>query len=117
MLGSDISAILKAAVDSGFSLIPVGQDKRPRVSTWKPYQERLPTREELNRWWSEEPVAWAVVTGGISKVVVLDFDGESGLETLRKLTLNPHVRTGSGGAHLYVRHPGWRVPTLNGICQ
>ncbi len=43
MLGSDVTAILKAAVDSGFSLIPVGLDKRPRVSTWKPYQARRPT--------------------------------------------------------------------------
>src|ERR1035438_2855999 len=114
MLGSDVTAILKAAVDAGFSLIPVGLDKRPRISTWKPYQARLPTQEELNRWWSEGPPAWAVVTGKISKIVVLDFDGQAGLETLRTLNLSPHVRTGSGGAHWYGRHPGWRVPTLNG---
>ena len=114
MLGSDVTAILKSAVDSGFSLIPVGLDKRPRISTWKPYQERLPTREELTRWWSEGPPAWAVVTGRISGIVILDFDGDAGLETLRRLNLSPHVRTGSGGAHLYLRHPGWKVPTLNG---
>ena len=59
MLGTDVAAILKAAVDSGFSLIPVGLDKRPRISTWKPYQERLPTREELASWWSASPPAWA----------------------------------------------------------
>src|SRR5689334_12875833 len=111
MLGSDVPSILRAAVDYGFSLIPVGQDKRPRLQTWKPYQARLPTREELTRWWNEDPPAWAAVTGGISGVVVLDFDGERGLETLHKLNLQPHVRTGSGGAHLYLRHPGWRVPT------
>jgi Bifunctional DNA primase/polymerase, N-terminal len=34
--------------------------------------------------------------------------------TLRMLNLSPHVRTGSGGAHWYGRHPGWKVPTLNG---
>jgi len=28
--------------------------------------------------------------------------------------VQPHVRTGSGGAHLYVRHPGFRVKTLSG---
>ena len=114
MLGSDVTAILKAAVDSGFSLIPIGLDKRPRIPTWKPYQERLPTPEELTRWWYDGPPAWAVVTGGISGVVILDFDGEAGLETLRRLNLSPHVRTGSGGAHWYGRHPGWKVPTLNG---
>jgi hypothetical protein len=50
----------------------------------------------------------------VSGVVVLDFDGQAGLETLHALALNPHVRTGSGGAHLYLRHPGWRVATVNG---
>jgi len=33
MLGSDISAILKAAVDAGFSLIPVGSDDRAQRAT------------------------------------------------------------------------------------
>ena len=114
MLGSDVTAILKTAVDSRFSIIPVNSDKRPRLATWKPYQTRLPTREELNRWWVENPAAWAVVTGSVSGIVVLDFDGEAGLATIQKLNLHPHVRTGSGGAHLYLQHPGWRVPTLNG---
>jgi hypothetical protein len=26
---------------------------------------------------------------------------------------SPHIRTGSGGFHVYLKHPGWRVPTLN----
>jgi hypothetical protein len=80
----------------------------------KPYQARIPTREELQRWWPEDPPAWAVVTGKISGIVVLDFDGSTRLETLSRLHLNPHVRTGSGGAHWYVRHPGWTVRTVNG---
>jgi hypothetical protein len=33
---------------------------------------------------------------------------------MNMLDLSPHVRTGSGGAHLYLRHPGWRVATVNG---
>ena len=96
MLGSDVTAILKAAVDAGFSLIPVNADKKPRLATWKPYQNRLPTREELTRWWNDDPPAWGVVTGKVSGIVILDFDGPAGLETLRKLNLTPHVRTGSG---------------------
>src|SRR5665213_1197206 len=114
MLGSDVAVILKAAVEAGFSIIPVNSDKRPRLATWKPFQERLPTRDELNLWRGENPAAWAVVTGGVSGIVVLDFDGAAGLETLRKLNLQPHVRTGSGGAHLYLLHPGWRISTVNG---
>ena len=114
MLGSDVAAILRAAIDRGYSLVPVNEDKRPRIPTWKPYQSRLPTQEELTRWWNEEPPAWAVVTGAISKLIILDFDGASGMQILQKLNRSPHVVTGSGGAHLYIRHPGWRVPTVNG---
>jgi hypothetical protein len=54
-----------------------------------------------------------VVTGAISGVVVLDFDGKRGAETLKRLGLAPHVKTGSGGSHVYFQHPGWRVPTVN----
>src|SRR5215472_8902362 len=114
MLGSDVASILRAALDAGFSLIPVNADKRPRLPTWKPFQTRLPTADELDSWWHENPSAWAVVTGRVSGIVVLDFDGDAGMETLRALGLKPHVRTGSGGAHLYLRHPGWRIATVNG---
>lgn len=48
---------------------------------------------------------------------VLDFDGEAGNRTLRSLGLSPHVRTPSGGHHVYVRHPGFRVPTLTGTTK
>jgi putative DNA primase/helicase len=54
-----------------------------------------------------------VVTGAISRVVVLDFDGKRGTETRERLGLAPHVRTGSGGSHVYFQYPGWRVPTVN----
>src|SRR5215471_1144171 len=32
---------------------------------------------------------------------------------MRKYGIQPHVCTGSGGAHEYVAHPGFRVPTLS----
>jgi hypothetical protein len=54
-----------------------------------------------------------VVCGGVSGVIVLDFDGPDGMETMKRLGLKPDVLTPNGGAHVYLRHPGWRVPTLN----
>src|SRR5262245_58698117 len=104
MLGRDVATLLLEARQRGFSMIPVNRDKRPRLP-WKTYQERHPTIEELNDWWKQRPDAWAVVTGAISGVVILDFDGRDGLTTLDSLHLHPHVRTGSGGAHVYCRHP------------
>ncbi len=108
----DVVTLLREARQQGFSTIPVNRDKRPRFP-WKVYQERLPTTDELNEWWKQRPDAWAVVAGAISGIVILDFDGQDGLATLRGLDLHPHVLTGSGGAHVYFQHPGWPVKTLN----
>ena len=112
MPDNEILALLRDARSHGFSTIPINRDKRPVVA-WKVYQERQPTAEELNDWWINSPAAWAVVTGAISGVVVLDFDGDAGLETLKRLKLRPHVKTGSGGAHVYFRHPGFPIKTVS----
>lgn len=105
---------VRKAAERGWSIIPVRADKRPAIKSWAIYQSRCPSLEELEQWAKIPQVqAWAVITGQVSGLVILDFDGETGLETLAKLELRPHVRTGSGGAHVYFRHPGWRVPTLN----
>jgi hypothetical protein len=53
------------------------------------------------------------VTGAVSRLVVLDFDGEEGRRSLDRLNLKPHIQTGSGGAHVYFAHPGALVRTLN----
>ena len=100
--------------ERGYSLIPCGSDKRPLLPSWKPYQSRRPTAEEVKKWEKVlHPQCWAVVTGEVSGVLVLDFDGNGGAGTLARLRLLPHVRTGSGGSHVYFQHPGWRVPTVN----
>ena len=89
-------------------------DKRPLVP-WKKYQSGKPSREEVQRWQSElRSPAWAVVTGAVSGLIVLDFDGAKGQQTRDRLGLDPHVGTGSGGSHVYFRYPGWSVRTLNG---
>jgi hypothetical protein len=54
---------------------------------------------------------WGVVTGAISGVVVLDFDGDIGGDTLRALGLSPHRMSGSGGYHVVYRHPGVPIKT------
>ena len=100
--------------DIGWSLIPCGLNKKPVVRSWKPYQTNAATIEQIQEWLDTlEPPSWAVVTGMVSGVVVLDFDGTEGQQTLQRVGLNPHVRSGSGGHHAYMTHPGWRVPTLN----
>ncbi len=91
-------------------------DGQPKRLGWKRFQSRRPSPNEVLSWQKTyTPHAWAVITGAISRLVILDFDGEAGRETRMRLgLLRPHVQTGSGGHHVYFPHPGWAVPTLNG---
>jgi putative DNA primase/helicase len=97
----------------GRSIIPCGPDKRPAIPSWKPYQDRLPTAQEVADWQKQAPSAWAMITGKVSGVITLDFDGEPGRRTLESLRLKPHRRTPSGGFHVDFEYPGWHVPTWN----
>src|ERR1035438_2566196 len=90
-----------------------GAQKKPCVG-WKSFQEQLPTVEQLRSWDRRfRPERWGFVTGKLSGVVVVDFDGEAGRTLMQEWGICPHVRTGSGGYHWYVQHPGWHVRTLN----
>jgi len=98
----------------GWNVIPVRLNKKPAIPSWREFQRRRVSVAEVNEWKRKfRPPAWAVITGAISGLVVLDFDGDAGNATLRRLGLNPHVRTGTAGHHVYVEHPGFRVSTLN----
>src|SRR5262249_52387356 len=68
------------------------------------------------RWWAAYPEAnVGIRTGAESGLVVLDIDGEAGRESTRRL-VEEHgrfspvwARTGSGGWHAYMAHPGGDV--------
>jgi hypothetical protein len=66
-------------LESGFSVIPIRRsDKRPYVK-WEEYQQRLPTRDEVESWWSNWPEAnVAIICGRISGIYCVDGDGPAG---------------------------------------
>jgi hypothetical protein len=105
---------IRFLVDRRWPMLPSnGSQKKPCVA-WKQFQEQLPTVEQLRGWEREfRPARWGLVTGELAGIVVVDFDGDKGRELMQKWDIKPHLRTGSGGFHCYVQHPGWRVPTLN----
>jgi Bifunctional DNA primase/polymerase, N-terminal/Primase C terminal 1 (PriCT-1) len=82
------------------------------------------TRESrvIESWWNATPDAnVAVRTGRASQIVVLDVDGDDGMDTLRGLESQhgPLPRTASvvtprGGAHYYFAHPGHEIPNSAG---
>lgn len=102
------------AAERGWSIIPVRANKKPALKEWKQFQKKAAPIEQLEKWSHFATVkGWAVVTGSVSRLVILDFDGEAGKKVLKDLKLRPHVVTGSGGFHVYFEHPGWHIPTLN----
>ncbi len=96
----------------GISVIPLRpKDKIPSIPSWKEYQTRLPTVEEVTSWWTKEPQSnIGVVTGAVSHLAIIDLDGPEGIEYGRSLGLvSPATARTGNGAQLYYRHPGENV--------
>lgn len=79
--------------------------KAPLIS-WKEYQQRLPTEDEVRGWWKRWPNAnVGIVLGSVSGLVGIDLDGPGGEELLAKVAsgrLPPSLefRTPGGGRRL-----------------
>jgi hypothetical protein len=95
--------------------------KHPKAR--KGWQEDATRDPETIRSWFERSTATnvGIVTGARSNVVVLDFDGDPGRESLAALeakygTLPETVQviSGSDGIHYYFEHPGIRIPNSAG---
>jgi len=91
--------------DLGYSVIPVGKDKKPLLKSWLEYQTRRATDEELESWWAEEGAQIGIVTGSLSNLSVVDIDSADGERNLLLVAPDilggPMVRTPRGGKHLY----------------
>jgi len=100
----------------GWSIIPVNKDKVPLLKTWRGFQKRKPTENEMCEWWNKWPDASpAVVTGEISGLVVLDIDIKHNRSSKEfDIPLTACSKTGSGGEHIFFKHPKRRVKSTNG---
>lgn len=89
--------------------------KHPRVR-WRAFQQRLPTEQEIVRWWKRYPDSnIALITGAVSGLVVVDVDprhggDESWSDYVRKhktvqASVGPIALTGGGGAHHFYAAP------------
>lgn len=95
-------ALLTAALGylkSGYSLIPVGKDKRPLIA-WKEFQERRASEDEVAQWFDKYPeMQLGIVTGRISNLTVIDIEAGGDASFIKEETFS--VKTGGGGIHLY----------------
>lgn len=104
--------IARSLVKKGISVIPVGNDKKPLLASWKEYQTRIATDEELVAWFSGKANI-AIVTGKISNLSVVDVDPRHG-GTTAGLPPTLVAKTQSGGWHFYYRYlPG--LPNRAGV--
>jgi hypothetical protein len=120
----------RALRDLGLSCFPLRwRDKHPdtahlptvdiggrAVATWKPYQSRLATDAEVDRW-DRGRLNVGLATGRVSGVVVVDLDGPEADAAVRDrggLPLSWTALTGKG-RHVYLAHPGFECRNRAGV--
>lgn len=99
--------IAKKYVDRHWSVFPIilslddkGKVQKKPAIAWREYQERLPTDEELHRWFDKPQYnGIGVATGELSGIVVVDEDRAIGNEFYSSM----QVKTISGGKHYYFK--------------
>lgn len=101
----------------GYPVIPIiGKDKKPPIS-WKEFQDKLPTEEQIREWFANHNVTGlALVTGKQSGVFVVDIDKEAldtieGFDFAKKLPSTVYAKSGGEGVHAYFKYPGFKVKT------
>ena len=94
-------------VKRGFSVIPLKpKSKEPIITSWKEYQERYPTDEELASWFNGSQNNIAIVCGQISGLAIVDLDSDEAIRFKQEnnFPITPTVKTGKG-YHLYYAYP------------
>ena len=96
----------------GLSIIPIkAREKRPALSSWKEFQKRKPTEKEVRGWFAEDSnLNLAIVTGTVSRVVVIDGDSPEAVSWLATNHPSPvRTETSKGRKHFWFLHPGHEV--------
>jgi hypothetical protein len=97
---------------NGLSIIPLAEGSKvpPKGFSPIPYRERLATKTEVDKWWSENPnYNIGIVTGRLSNIFVVDIDTEEGFKNITEYIpdsiITPTAQTPRGGQHLYFKYP------------
>lgn len=90
----------------GLSVIPLRpRDKKPKLASWKEYQGRLSTEEELRAWFADGRANLGIVTGAVSGVVVVDADSQEAQSWIQAQHPSPMTTVTGKGRHFWFRHP------------
>lgn len=115
---------------AGWCVLPA-INKHPILKTWKEYQTKLPTIDQVREWFSNAPdnAQIALITGKVSGVSVIDIDthisgcaAKKGLicdctpqkpeELLAEVGLSLTSCTGSGGYHIFCEYTDYLKNTV-----
>lgn len=89
-------------ITNGFSVIPVGPDKKPLVA-WKNFQDRPPTIEEIQEWSEKfgDSMQLGLITGEKSGITVIDIEHGGRTDDLSETVRS---KTGGGGFHFFYKY-------------
>lgn len=92
----------------GFSVIPLRPNGKEPLIKWEEYQKRRPTEAEVRAWWTNTPNAnIGIVLGKVSGVIVVDVDGQAGLNFAEKAGIESSVVSLTAtGKHLWFKYNG-----------
>ena len=109
---NELERTAKDFLKLGIATLPIGyKSKRPEVKSWAEYTERLPTIEEIERWYINPYHNIAVLTGW-RNLCILDFDNvekyaewcdwaEQYSVVASTVLLTSRIVMSSRGVHLY----------------
>lgn len=108
----DVGRLLALGSEYGFHLFPVGANKRPFLR-WrhgpKDYVSHQPTEDEIRSWFDDaRTLGWAVLGGGIGRVLCLDVEA-AGVQVpaiadvLGSLPQSCRRPTPGGGVHCWLQ--------------
>ena len=113
-----VPEIVLKYLETDLSFIPLRPGtKEPALSSWKEFQDRRPSAEEVAEWCAEFPSCnWGIVTGELSGLVVLDFDSGDAEVKARERGLPETLTVQTPrGRHCYFKHPGGSVQSRAGL--
>src|SRR5262245_8015258 len=92
----------------GVSTIPIPPEQNVPQFRWKVYQGRLPSEDDLKRWYgNQRHCNYAIITGTKSGLVALDADSPEAMAFIEaNLPSTPWRNVTARGCHYIYRHPG-----------
>jgi len=101
--------------DLGWSVIPVEPRGKHPLGPWKPYQSERASLATVEQWAARQSNI-GIVTGTVSRLIVLDLDSREAVEAAHERGLPDTITARTGkGLHVYFEHPGGTISNRAGI--